>query len=321
MFRARLTLLSVISVPVLFAQTPPCGRAIVNTEGTKVEDRFLPAPPAHVKTCLLMALPALAAKAHKEGDLSVEAKTDSDLWRSLYIQRKEAGVRGFSKGMGAMGTFKIGLTPRTENGVAGTQVHIEFDKNAFKGHVGSEAQAKPLMDEAACLIKLLSPSDPVQNPRGPEVKAATAEQRAIVLPEGTPLKIVLREFLYSKDIKKKKDQPIPFEVADDVVVDGTTVIRKGALGIGKFIDAKGARGYGRSAELEFVAEKVTAVDGQPVKVAGAVEKSRGARPESTAKKLGFPTALGMDTGTETIIRAGTSYDVETEGQHTIQAGK
>jgi hypothetical protein len=47
---------------VLSAQTPPCGIAILRTEGSAVETRFIPAPPDHVKASVLRALPALAAK-------------------------------------------------------------------------------------------------------------------------------------------------------------------------------------------------------------------------------------------------------------------
>ncbi len=233
-------------------------------------------------------------------------------------------MKGLYGGTGAMGTFKIEMKPDTDNGVAGTRIHIEFHKNAMKGRIGSSNQATPLMEETACLARILSPWDPQQHPRGiaAEGEPAAAE-REIALPEGTQLKLLLREFLYSKKIKGKVNQPIVFEVAEDVIIDGTTVIRRGALATGRFTDAKAARSYRRSAELAFVTETVTAADGQSVSIAGAAEKSRGARQESVARKVvTFSPALGwLDKGVETVIRAGTGYDAETRGEYKVKVGR
>jgi hypothetical protein len=40
--------------------------------------------------------------------------------------------------------------------------------------------------------------------------------------------VVLRDYYYSKVVKKKPETEIIFEVAEDVIVDGIPVIRKGA---------------------------------------------------------------------------------------------
>ena len=74
------------------------------------------------------------------------------------------------------------------------------------------------MDEAVCLAKILSPSDPEKFPRGAAEKPGTGETREVTLPEGTPVKLLLRNFLYSRKITP--DQPVVLEVAEDVVIDG-----------------------------------------------------------------------------------------------------
>lgn len=310
--------LCLTSVAFCLAQTPPCGHAILTVGGSAREERFLAATPQHVKACVLRALPVVAAKVSKDEDSRVEAKSDGNLLVSWQQRNKESGVGGGRRGTGASGTFSIEINPGAENGTPGTRLAIEFRKNAFKGHVGSAAQATPLMEEVSCLATILSPSDPVANPRG-AVVALQAETHEAVLPEGTPIKLLLRDYLYSKQIKK--DQPITLEVAEDVVVDGVTLVRRGALGTAKFTDARAGRSHGRAAVLGFEINGVTAVDGQFLAVTGAVEKSRGAQKETKFARVmtGTGPILGLlDVGVETVIRAGTGYDVETTGKSTIR---
>ena len=298
----RVLFIAAIAGICSFGQTPPCGRAVVTVGGAAREERFLPAAPAHVGASVRLALPVVAAKRTKESESRMEAKTDGELFRTLRQRNKEAGVGGIiHRGTGALGTFMIEYQAATENGIAGTRLTIEFHKNAFRGRVGSSEQATPLMDEAVCLAKILSPSDPEKFPRGAAEKAGTGETREVTVPEGTPLKVLLRNFLYSKKIKP--NQPIVLEVAEDVAVDGFVVVRRGALASARFTDAKSARGYRRAGELAFVIDRVTAVDGQAISVSAAAEKSRGAQKETKLKRvMTLSPALGwLDKGVETVV--------------------
>jgi hypothetical protein len=322
--RHVLLLVTGITGSALFAQTPPCGIAVIRTEGSSIEDRFLPVAPEHVKASVIKAIPLLAAKIHKDDGMSLEAKTDTELYRILYRRNKDAGVKGFYGGLGAMGTFRIEMSPETQNGLQGTRLHVEFHKNAMRGRMGNEKYATPLADEVACLVKTLSPVDPTLNPRGGAMLPPTsAEARQVTLPEGTPVKLVLRDLIFSKEIDPKSDdKTITFEVAEDVVIDSTVVIRKGALGTGAFTKTLHAKGYGRHAEIEFAIQTATAVDGQTVKLAVTGEKSRGGRKNDTLETaLMLPTLGWLVKGNETMIRAGTVYDVEVAGSYSVQAAK
>jgi len=101
------------------------------------------------------------------------------------------------------------------------------------------------------------------------------------------------------------------------------VIRKGALGLGRFAGDARAAGYaGQSADLRFVVDSVTAVDGQSVAVMGAVQRQnprdqRVLPGQSTA----FYAAALFVKGWETVVRAGTSADVEVSGTYSIKVGK
>jgi hypothetical protein len=310
------------------AQSPPCSRAVITVEGPPRESRFLPAAPERVKASVLRALPAIGAKVEKQDALQLEARMDPDLYQSWNTRNQVAGVNGkFKHGTGAWGSFVIDIQPATENAVSGTRLQVEFRKNKMRGRAGKSGYARPLIQEVACLAEVLSPSDPLQNPTG-IIEPGRSPKQKVELPKGTPVKLLLREFLYSRDIKKRTDQLVLFEVAADLVVDGAAVIRRGALGKGKFVDAKSAGVYERSGELAFAIESVTAVDGQSLPVTGAKEDTHGSRSDfrqsGTGRKIAriaFYRGAGfLMKGTEAGIRAGTSYDVEVSETYTVQAG-
>lgn len=304
----------------LHAETPPCGIAVIRADGPKVDERFVAAPPEQVKAALLKALPAVAMKVHKDKGFQIETKTDSGLLQSAEEKNKDAGVHGAMHGI-AFGSMKINIQEATQDGVTGSKLRIEFDKPAVLGRaVNHGNDAVPLAEETACLVKTLSTNDPVANPRGlPLPNPGTA--RAVSLPEGTPLQIQLRDMLDSKIIHKQGISVVQFEVVEDVVVDGAILVRRGALATGHFTDVEKAKGYGRNAEIDFAFDTVTAVDGQNISLAAAGEKARGGRHNETAQTLLISPALAVFMkGADAVIRAGTSYEVETSGEHTIQTG-
>ena len=306
----------------LLAQTPPCGRAIVQTEGPKDYEQFVAAPPEQVKTALLKAIPALGAKVHKDEGLHLETEDDIGLRQAIQQMNKDLGVRGKYEGLGALGKIVADIQETTHDGEKGSLVHIEFHKNGFVGRLGGEGYPKPLFEETACLVKLLSPNDPVKSPRGQELQE-TSPAHPAALPEGTPLKVLLLDPLYSKKFEQKgAEGTIQFEVADDVVADGVTVVRRGALATAHVTELQKAKGYGRHAEMGFVFDAVTAVDGQTIPLKSADEKTRGGRHNEVMAAVAVSPALGwLIKGSEVFIRAGTAYDVETSGEHTVQSGR
>jgi len=305
----------------LHAETPPCGIAVIRADGPKVDERFVAATPEQVKAAMLKALPAIAMKVHKDKGFQIEAKTDSGLLQSAEQKNKDAGVHGAMHGI-AFGSMKINIQETTQDGVTGSRLRIEFDKPAVLGRaVNHGNDAVPLAEETACLVKTLSTNDPVANPRGLPLPDPAAAARAITIPEATPLKIQLRDMLDSKIIHKKGISVVQFEVVEDVVVDGAILVRRGALASGHFTDVEKAKGYGRNAEIDFAFDTVTAVDGQNISLAAAGEKTRGGRHNETAQVLLMSPALGwLAKGADAVVRAGTSYEVETSGEHTIQTG-
>jgi len=315
------SLVLIMASPCLRAQTPPCGKAIVEIEGPKDYEQFVPAPPEQVKAALLKAIPALGAKVHKDEGLHIETEDDTALRQSLQQTNKDSGVKGKYEGLGALGKILIDIRETTQGTEKGSLLHIEFHKNGFVGRMGGEGYSKPLAEETACLVKLLSPNDPVKNPRGFSSQEPSPA-RALTLPEGTALQVFLLDPLYSKKAKKEGvGQTIQFEVAEDVVVDGVTAVRRGALATAHMSEVQGSKIAGRHAEMAFVFDAVTAVDGQSIPIK-ADEKAKGGRHNETVRNLMITPAFGwMAKGSEAFIRAGTGYDVAVSGQHTIQSGQ
>lgn len=324
MRKTRIVLAALVLVaPALFrAQTPPCGKAIVQIEGPKDYEQFVPAPPDQVKTALLKAIPALGAKVHKDEGLHIETEDDTALRQAIQQMNRDSGVRGKYEGLGALGKIVIDIRETTQGAERGSLLHIEFHKNGFVGRLGGEGYSKPLAEETACLVKLLSANDPVKNPRGLDLQNPSPA-RALCVPEGTSLQVSLLDPLYSKKVQKKGvGETIHFEVAEDVVVDGVTVVKRGALATAHMSEVQKSKIAGRHAEMDFVFDAVTAVDGQNIPIKAGDEKAKGGRHNETVRNLMISPAFGwMAKGSEVLIRAGTGYDVEVSGQHTIQSGQ
>jgi hypothetical protein len=317
----RLTLIIVLaaicfhlSVAVLVAQTPPCDRAVVavvKAGGSANETRFIPAPPAHVKACVRKALLVVAAKSVEETDTSIVAREDLRLWMERWQQNMAAGAKKRESSPGSQrGTFQIELVPESQDDVKGTRVTIHFKKG-----FGTDV-ATPLMEEVACLVRILSPTDPRSTPAGPVNEATKPEHRSVTLPEGTPVKLVLTDILSSTE---HPDDPIVFEVSEDVLIGGAVVIRRGALGIGKILAAKASAHWNRGAALEFEVQGVTAADGQVIKVLGRDKKIGGASMDVILG--GGLLGGGLTKGQEIHIRAGTGYSVQTVGQYPVEVGQ
>jgi hypothetical protein len=165
-------------------------------------------------------------------------------------------------------------------------LHIEYHKNALKGRIGNERYATPLANEVECLAKSLVPPGRLQT--GSTSAGGEGTETTVTVPEGTIVKLVLRDPIYSKELRKGKTPPaIMFEVAEDVLVDGAAAFRRGASGTGQFLEIKNPRGYKRHAEIEFEIENATAVDGSTVKLSGAADKSRGGRSDEVLQTVLF----------------------------------
>lgn len=91
-----------------------------------------------------------------------------------------------------------------------------------------------------------------------------AYSQTITLFEGTIVRVRLMETLDSR-ISKEGDM-INFEAVEDVIVDGVTVIKKGASAKGMVLSIKKSGIGGKKGELSISIDYVTAVNGKNIKL-------------------------------------------------------
>jgi hypothetical protein len=338
-FISSVVLAVIVTTSPLFAQTAPCGRTVLVADkesGSPTEERFIPSPPDNVEAFALKALPAVGAVLAKKDGLILKARSDGRPSGSLkgnfgrygawYNVNKLSGIKGLMAGT-TLGTWTIELHPETRDGSTGTNVKISFDR---QGVGSSKNAALPLLNEIDCLCGLLRRVDPLANPSGVGAKVGSTEERTLTLPAGTPLKVVLRDPWYSRDAAKTAGKAqLVFEVVSDVVVEGAALVRRGALAVGRFTEVKGASGGGKGARMEFVIDHVTTVDGQSVPVLGGTESLKGLGVNTPAPNFNMGAVGGglaavadlLAKGYETLIRAGTAFDVEVSGTHSIKVAR
>ena len=92
------------------------------------------------------------------------------------------------------------------------------------------------------------------------------------LMDGTAVKLRLAETISSADAKT--GQQVPFEVTDDVVVQGVTVIPKGTQALASVTDAEPKKRMGRGGKLDVNVDSTRLVDGEKVQLR-AVKDNKG----------------------------------------------
>ncbi len=90
--------------------------------------------------------------------------------------------------------------------------------------------------------------------------------------DGTAVKLRLAETISSADAKT--GQQVPFEVIDDVVVQGVTVIPKGTQALATVTDAEPKKRMGRGGKLDVNVDSTRLVNGEKVQLR-AVKDNKG----------------------------------------------
>src|SRR5713101_1750651 len=102
--------------------------------------------------------------------------------------------------------------------------------------------------------------------------AGVAPQSRFILEDGTPIKLVLSETISSADATA--GQTVPFEVVEDVLVDGIVVVPKGGTAWATVTAAPPKRRMGRGGKLDLNIDKVRLVDGSKTRLS-AVKNTKG----------------------------------------------
>jgi hypothetical protein len=89
--------------------------------------------------------------------------------------------------------------------------------------------------------------------------SAAGDLMHLKVPDGTSVRLSLTETLSSAT--NEVDNPVHFEVMEDVTVSGIVAISKGSTAVGHVVEAEGRKRMGRAGKLNFSVDHVKAPDG------------------------------------------------------------
>ena len=159
-------------------------------------------------------------------------------------------------------------------------------------------------------------STPASQPPGAAMTVPAEQPSTSILPDGTPLKLRLLNKLDSKTAKNGEE--IPFDVVNDVVVGGVTVLRRGAPATGVVTQATGSKTMGRAGRLSFTIDPIKLQNGADVPVRAFNRTSGENRTgEMIADMLVVPIAAApfflLIHGTDTVFPRGTEITAFVNG--------
>lgn len=193
---------------------------------------------------------------------------------------------------------------------------------------------KPLAGALALLIvapvssQQATPPATIQNAAAPPATAVlAAPSPANTLQDGTAVKLKLAENLTSASAKA--GQQVPFEVVEEVDVEGVPVIAKGAQATGTVTTAEPKKSMGRGGKLDVNIDSVRLVDGEKAALSATKsEKGGGHTGAMTAGMVGaaivfFPAAplLLFIHGKDITIPEGTVITAFVAGDDKLDMAK
>lgn len=137
-----------------------------------------------------------------------------------------------------------------------------------------------------------------------------------VLPDGMEFTVVTVDEITSKTAAE--GDPLTFKVAEDVKVDGQTVIAKGTIVKGTVAQTKKAGMMGRGGSLGIRVESATTVDNQKLKLRSTKGKEGDDKTGTTVALVVLFGPLGfLKKGKNAVIKPGTEIKVYTDEEKKV----
>ena len=144
-----------------------------------------------------------------------------------------------------------------------------------------------------------------------------AQAGEVTIPDGTEFTVETTDEISSKTATE--GDPLSFKVADDVKVNGQTVIAAGTLVKGSISQAKKAGMMGKGGQLAIRIESTTTVDGQKLKLRSSKGREGDDKTGTTVALVVLFGPLGfLKHGKNAKIKAGTKIQVFTDEEKKIQ---
>jgi hypothetical protein len=151
--------------------------------------------------------------------------------------------------------------------------------------------------------------------------AATAMTKR--LPDGTRIAVRTMEPLSSATLQD--GSPVTFSVVEDVVIDGTVVIKQGTPVRGTIVNAQAKRRMGRAGKLQYTVNETKAVDRSPIRLRAVQDRVGDSNVTSTtvttvAVGVFIPVAAPfflLRKGHDIVVPEGTRIDTFVDGDHLV----
>ncbi len=150
---------------------------------------------------------------------------------------------------------------------------------------------------------------------------AVAQERpqsaaTVTIPDGTELYVVTADEISSKDATE--GDPVNFRIAEDVVIDGRTVIAKGTLAKGTVTSAVRSGRMGKGGKLGIRLESTYTVDRQRLKLRAAKGKKGDDKTTSViALTMLVSVFFLLKKGHDAKIKEGTRIQVFTDEEKVV----
>lgn len=277
------------------AAAPPCTPQKIQPGGDALETRFLAAPLPRVREAIADAMQAGGVLLFKVSDQSVEGERADERVKVLGLQAGDEAIHAT-------------LDPSNQGGEAGTMARVETLRRANKKGAPKHTWSAAVLEQAACLVSLLSLDDPLHRPT-----VSLADGVEVQVPDSTPLEVRARHFFFNADVKP--NQKIPFETAAPVVVNGSVVIPSGLLVVASMDQSSDIKELGRGAKGQLSFKYLVLPDGTRLPLRGAADLqgkdvSKGLLIAGT---VAFGTGVLANTGRGFAIPAGTTMSVQLDG--------
>jgi hypothetical protein len=139
----------------------------------------------------------------------------------------------------------------------------------------------------------------------------------VVIPDGTEFEVETTEEISSKTAAE--GDPLSFKVADDIKINGQTVIAAGTLVKGTVSNAKKAGMMGKGGQLGIRVESTTTVDGQKLKLRSSKGKEGDDKTGTTVALVILFGPLGfLKHGKNAKIKVGTKIKVFADEEKKVQ---
>lgn len=284
--------------PMVTAAGGDCPAREIVPLGAPVETRFFDASVNRTRDAVADAMQAVGVVLYENGA------------RLIRGERRPARVKAMDlpKGDEAVAAF---LDAALRDGRQGTSVRVETRRPGGKPGSPDRSWSGVVLGETGCLLGLLVVTDAVM----PPPDSAGESEREVALPDGTPLTLLLRHFVFSAELRV--NQRLAFESRDDVKVGPDIVIPRGAPAVARVLSAEGAEVWGKGARAAIAFQMVSAVNGFKVPIQGS-RNLHGAGAGKLAIGLATVNSWFEPTGRQFAIPAGTPFQVTVEGSQKIR---